>query len=52
MVGKEGFAEDDLILKAGIAPYRVMTQFSCEALRVEAEALFGEFNRGARCRTS
>lgn len=46
MVGNEGFIGDDLILKVGIAPCRVMTEFPCEALRVDAEPMLAEFNRG------
>ncbi len=48
MVGSEGFIGDDIILKAGIALCRIMTQFPCEALRVEAEPLLLEFNRGGK----
>jgi len=47
MVGNEGFIGDDIIAKVGVTPCRVMTQFPCEALRLEAEPLLAEFNRGA-----
>jgi hydrogenase maturation factor len=48
MVGNEGFIGDYLILKVGIAPCGVITQFGCEALRVEAEPLLVEFIRGGK----
>jgi CRP-like cAMP-binding protein len=48
MVGNEGFIGDDIIAKVGVTPCRVMTQFPCEALRVEAEPLLAEFNRGGK----
>lgn len=48
MVGNEGFIGDDIIAKVGITPCRVMTQFQCEALRVEAQLLLNEFNRGGK----
>jgi CRP-like cAMP-binding protein len=48
MVGSEGFIGDDIIAKVGITPCRVMTQFPCEALRIEAKPLLDEFNRGGK----
>jgi len=48
MVGSEGFIGDDIISKVAITPCRVMTQFPCEALRIEAEPLLVEFNRGGK----
>jgi len=48
MVGNEGFIGDDIISKVGFTPCRVMTQFPCEALRIEAEPLLVEFNRGGK----
>ena len=48
MVGNEGFIGDDLISQVGVTPCRVMTQFPCEALRIEAEPLLAEFNRGGK----
>jgi len=46
MVGSEGFIGDDIITKVGITPCRVMTQFPSEALRIEAQPLLVEFDRG------
>ena len=48
MVGNEGFIGDDLIAKVAITPCLVMTRFPCGPLRVEADALLEEFNRGGK----
>jgi len=48
MVGNEGFIGDDIIAKVAVTPCRVMTQFSCDALKIEAERLLVEFNRAGK----
>jgi CRP-like cAMP-binding protein len=35
MVGSEGFIGDDVVLRAATTPGRAMTQFPCEAVRIE-----------------
>lgn len=46
MVGSEGMTGTPVILRSREAPYQVMVQLGGNALRIRAEALGEEFNRG------
>ena len=46
MVGKEGMVGHPVILKHGMAPYEVSVQISTDALRIRAEVLEEEFQKG------
>jgi len=48
MIGNEGVVGLPAVLGVSTAPYRVVTQLSANALRVGADALRDEFNRGGR----
>lgn len=48
IIGNEGMAGISVILGSGAAPYQVMVQFPCNALRIRGDALRAEFNRGGR----
>lgn len=48
MIGNEGMAGIPIILSSDAAPYTVMVQFSCNALRIRRRELREEFNRGGR----
>jgi CRP-like cAMP-binding protein len=48
MVGSEGCIGDDAILHAPTSPSRAITQFPCEAVRIEAETSLTEFRRGRK----
>ena len=45
MVGHEGVVGLPIVLRATTAPYRVMVQISCDAVRVRSETLATEFRR-------
>lgn len=51
MIGNEGMAGLPVILLNSVAPYHVMVQIGCNALRVREEALREEFLRGGRLQT-
>ena len=46
MVGKEGMVGHPVILKHGMTPYEVTVQISTDALRIRAEVLEEEFQKG------
>ena len=46
MVGKEGMVGHPVILKNGLTPYEVSVQVSTHALRIRAEVLEEEFQKG------
>ncbi|HEX8068731.1 MAG TPA: Crp/Fnr family transcriptional regulator [Pyrinomonadaceae bacterium] len=46
MIGSEGMAGVPSILQVGSAPYQVMVQIEADGLRIRAEPLAREFNRG------
>ena len=48
MIGNDGLAGIPAILRIKISPYKMMTQLPTNALRIKAEALSNEFNRGGR----
>ncbi|MGH9905232.1 MAG: Crp/Fnr family transcriptional regulator, partial [Pyrinomonadaceae bacterium] len=48
MVGNEGFLGDEIFLQADRSSGRATTQFPCEAVRIEANALLAEFLRGGK----
>ena len=48
MIGNDGLAGIPAILRINISPYKMMTQLPTNALRIKAEALSNEFNRGGR----
>jgi CRP-like cAMP-binding protein len=48
MIGNEGMAGIPIILSSGPAPYLVMVQLPCNALRIREGALMAEFKRGGR----
>lgn len=48
MIGNEGMAGIPIILFSSVAPYQVMVQLACNALRIRGDALRTEFNRGGR----
>jgi CRP-like cAMP-binding protein len=48
MVGYEGVVGVPIVLRAGVTPYRTMVQIPCDAMKVKAEVLIKEFNRGGR----
>jgi len=47
-VGSEGFIGVPIIHQVGITPYRVMVQIPMTAMKLEADALIGECNRGGK----
>lgn len=48
MVGSEGVTGIPIILRVNKIPYRAMVQLPVDALRIKAEALKAEFDRGGR----
>lgn len=48
MVGNEGMTGIPVVLQTCVAPYQVIVQLPCNALRIRGEALREEFNRGGR----
>lgn len=48
MIGNEGMAGIPVVLQTCVAPYQVIVQLPCNALRIRGEALSEEFNRGGR----
>jgi CRP-like cAMP-binding protein len=46
MIGNEGMAGIPIILRSAAAPYQVMVQLAGNAMRIRADALREEFNRG------
>jgi CRP-like cAMP-binding protein len=50
MVGNEGLLGIPMILKGGITPYRTIMQLPADAVRVKADVLRNEFERGAGLR--
>src|ERR1051326_5252410 len=48
MIGNEGMAGIPIILSSGAAPYQIMVQLPCNALRIREGALMVEFKRGGR----
>lgn len=48
MVGNEGMVGIPAILRTNVIPYRVMVQIEGRGMRLRADALRGEFNRGGR----
>lgn len=48
VIGNEGMTGVPIILRSNVAPYQVMVQLEGNALRIKADALTGEFNRGGK----
>jgi CRP-like cAMP-binding protein len=48
MVGNEGMVGIPAILRTNIIPYRVMVQIPGRGMRLRADVLSGEFNKGGR----
>lgn len=48
MVGNEGMIGVPIVLRASITPYRTVVQRPVDAMRIKAEVLTKEFNRGGR----
>ena len=48
IIGNEGMTGIPVVLRSNLAPYQVIVQLACNALRVRGEALRAEFDRGGR----
>jgi len=48
IIGNEGMTGIPVVLQTCVAPYQVIVQLPCNALRIRGEALREEFNRGGR----
>ena len=46
MIGSEGMAGIPAVLQMSVSPYEVMVQIEADALKIKAEILKAEFNRG------